>query len=478
MYQATLTGPGTSTPELTQVMATFAGTNTSTLYGFAYDPTGNISETTTLTSAGTASEARTINNLNQVTTNVVTPAVGSPTTYHFTYNLDGTLATKYTGSGATLNQLNFTWDADGDQRLLSVSQTLDVTTKTLVAFTYDSIGRMLTRTPYTDGEAGTATRFEWDNFDCVREFTPDGVFRYYIPQGELLTFDYTPSGDSTSTYCVHSDALGSVRAITDDTGAVVAHYEYDAFGNLLPSSSDLSPSFPYRYVGSLGVRWDETLGMYYCRQRWYDATLQRWISRDPLGSINRYVCCGNQPTAYVDPMGLLPAFPYHPQAPLLQPSIDIVKIIDSKLGSSMQSEVNLGIMSASPLSGDHMGYTSPAGITIDAVKIAGLYQSASGPRNNCPTKGQQIVIAGTLVHEQTHWTSGLYGFMNATLNIIYPSQTMLFLREAESVEAEISFLQKALAANLNLNPADIALVSRRLTDARQTWHNLLYQGHY
>jgi uncharacterized protein RhaS with RHS repeats len=49
------------------------------------------------------------------------------------------------------------------------------------------------------------------------------------------------------------DALGSVRVITDSTGSVVAHYEYDAWGNLLPSSADLTPSFAYRLGVDLTV---------------------------------------------------------------------------------------------------------------------------------------------------------------------------------------------------------------------------------
>ena len=110
---------------------------------------------------------------------------------------------------------------------------------------------MLLRTPYTSGIAGTPTSFEWDGWTCVRESRPEGVFRYDAPQGELITFDYTPNGGPTESSALHSDALGSVRAISDDTGAVVANFEYDAWGNLLPSSSDLAAGFAYRFVGAL-----------------------------------------------------------------------------------------------------------------------------------------------------------------------------------------------------------------------------------
>ena len=302
-YQATLTGTGAATPEFTQVMATYSGTNTSTLYSYAMDGVGNITGTSTQTSAGTATTARTFNDLNQVTTNVVTPVSGGPTTYTYSFNLDGTLASKTDGT----NTWAYTWDPDGDQRLLSFAYN----GVTLVAFTYDEKGRMLTRTPYSGGEAGPATQFEWDDWTCVREFTPTGTFRYYAPQGELITFDFTTSGDepTTTTYCCHADALGSIRAITGSAGTVLAHYEFDAWGNQLSSSSDLTPSFPYRYVGAYGVRWDATLGMYYCQQRWYDPSLQKWISRDPERSLNRYDYCDNDPLDYIDRTGLGPLGP-------------------------------------------------------------------------------------------------------------------------------------------------------------------------
>lgn len=60
----------------------------------------------------------------------------------------------------------------------------------------------------------------------------------------------------------------------------------DAWGNLLPSSSDgISGGFPYRFVGALGVRADLTTSLIYMRARWYDGIgLQRFISRVPLAN--------------------------------------------------------------------------------------------------------------------------------------------------------------------------------------------------
>ncbi|MEW6277754.1 MAG: hypothetical protein AB1758_03950, partial [Candidatus Eremiobacterota bacterium] len=60
------------------------------------------------------------------------------------------------------------------------------------------------------------------------------------------------------------DALGSVRALTDSTGAVVAHWEYGAWGDTLSTSAEPSGfTMPYKFVGSLGVRHDPATGLFY-----------------------------------------------------------------------------------------------------------------------------------------------------------------------------------------------------------------------
>jgi RHS repeat-associated protein len=123
------------------------------------------------------------------------------------------------------------------------------------------------------------TVFEWDGWTCIRETTAGEQTRYYAPWGELLTFER-----DGVTYQVVSDALGCVRVVTDETGAVVARMDFDPWGNLLPASFDLVPGgMPYRFVGALGCRWDSATEHIYMRNRWYEPSLQRFVSRDPLG---------------------------------------------------------------------------------------------------------------------------------------------------------------------------------------------------
>ena len=86
--------------------------------------------------------------------------------------------------------------------------------------------------------------------------------------------------------------------------------DYGAWGETLPGGFDSVPGgMPYSFVGALGVRTDVDTGLLWMRQRWYDPTLQRFISRDQLHSKNRYDYAGGSPTVFVDVTGLEPTTP-------------------------------------------------------------------------------------------------------------------------------------------------------------------------
>ena len=75
------------------------------------------------------------------------------------------------------------------------------------------------------------------------------------------------------------------------------------------SASAVSPVPRHRkqfgWVDAHGA--DADTGLLYMRQRWYDPTLQRFISRDPIGlrgGANLYGYCLGRPHSAVDPMGL------------------------------------------------------------------------------------------------------------------------------------------------------------------------------
>ncbi len=105
----------------------------------------------------------------------------------------------------------------------------------------------------------------------------------------------------------HGDATDGTRGLTDPAQAVTDSLQYDAFG--APVSTTGTSVTPYRHKGGQGYRTDPDSGLLLLGRRYYDRSLGRFISRDPLGysagDVNLYRYAGNNPVNGSDPSGLL-----------------------------------------------------------------------------------------------------------------------------------------------------------------------------
>ncbi|SEN81145.1 RHS repeat-associated core domain-containing protein [Lihuaxuella thermophila] len=108
------------------------------------------------------------------------------------------------------------------------------------------------------------------------------------------------------TYYYQLNGHGDVVALTDSSGAVVATYEYDAYGNLLKETGTIEN--PYRYAG---YRYDKAVGLYYLQTRYYNPSTGRFLTKDtfdgfnqtkPL-SLNKFAYVENNPVLYTDEDG-------------------------------------------------------------------------------------------------------------------------------------------------------------------------------
>lgn len=101
------------------------------------------------------------------------------------------------------------------------------------------------------------------------------------------------------------DGHGSVRFLTDTSGAITGTYTFDSFGNLL-TSTGITPN-NYLYAGE---QLDPNLGFYYLRARYMSPSSGRfWTldefeaeSNDPLG-LHKYLYAESNPINRVDPTG-------------------------------------------------------------------------------------------------------------------------------------------------------------------------------
>ncbi len=111
---------------------------------------------------------------------------------------------------------------------------------------------------------------------------------------------YTPDGNWFYAY----DGNGNVTTLVSTTdGTITAQYDYSPFGLTLSQSGPAADANTYRFSTKTI---DET-GLYYYGFRYYNPTLGRWMSRDPIeefGGVQLYGVIQNNPVWTVDPFGL------------------------------------------------------------------------------------------------------------------------------------------------------------------------------
>jgi RHS repeat-associated protein len=126
------------------------------------------------------------------------------------------------------------------------------------------------------------------------------LFLLVIPSAMTIP---APASAQTVEY-MHTDALGSIVAITNASGVVVERNEYEPYGDDLAGVKD-GPGF----TGHVS---DAATGLSYMQQRYYDPQVGRFLSVDPVtadssgGNFNRYWYANNNPYKFTDPDGRLP----------------------------------------------------------------------------------------------------------------------------------------------------------------------------
>ena len=231
----------------------------------------------------------------------------------------------------------YTYDANN--RLLT-----EIVNEQITAYSYDLNGNILTRNNSTsqstynwnhenrliESEVITSTGINTAtyryNSDGIRIASIiDGVeIRYLIdanqPYAQIIE-EYTPEGETKATYTYGQDlisqnrngltsfyvvdGLGSTRALTNNEGNVTDKYTYDGYGQLLNKTGTTTNNYLYT-----GEQFVPELNAYYLRDRYYDQSIGRFISKDPWEgeiqdprTLDGYQYGANNPIIYVDPSG-------------------------------------------------------------------------------------------------------------------------------------------------------------------------------
>jgi RHS repeat-associated protein len=146
---------------------------------------------------------------------------------------------------------------------------------------------------------GVKTTHVWDGGQMVAELNASNAVtaRYIRGAGGRIVSSLDASG--AARYYMYN-GHGDVAGLTDASGALAKTYRYDAFGgeaNPVPTDPN-----PFRYAGEY---FDGETGDYYLRARYYDPSMGRFASEDPIrNGYNWYVYASNNPVNFIDSSGL------------------------------------------------------------------------------------------------------------------------------------------------------------------------------
>ncbi len=209
------------------------------------------------------------------------------TTYQ--YDDDGFLRTKVEGISST------TYDYSSRGELLEVALPGGNTIK----YVHDPLGRRIAK----QVNSVTTEKYLWDGLTQL-------LAVYNGSNNLLMRFEYADARmpfkmvKGGSAYYLTYDQVGSLRVVTDASGAVVKRIDYDSFGNII---NDSAPSFevPFGFAGGLH---DRDTGLVRFGFRDYDPEVGRWTAKDPIGfdggDWDLYAYTLGDPVNFVDPMGL------------------------------------------------------------------------------------------------------------------------------------------------------------------------------
>jgi RHS repeat-associated protein len=224
---------------------------------------------------------------NPLSYNTSNQLLGSPVS-SFSYDKNGNMLSKALAAGTS----TYTWDFEN--RLLSATVPSGTSTSTNVTFRYDPFGRRIEKIAPSG-----ATVYLYDGANVVAEVSTTGTVAAAYVQGAGIDEPLAMQRGGYVGY-YNADALGSVTSLTNTAGKTISSYVYRAFGSTTATEGIFNP---FRYTAR---EQDTETGLYYYRARYYDPSIGRFLSEDPIrfwGGIDFYKYVDNDPTNSVDPSG-------------------------------------------------------------------------------------------------------------------------------------------------------------------------------
>ena len=204
---------------------------------------------------------------------------------------------------------------DAWNRLVKVTDASDVS---IQENEFDGLNRRIVKIDKT-GASDVTYDYYYNQQWQVAEIRKDGdadPWKQYVYHPEYVDaiavryYDSDTDGTGVVSHYYLQDANYNVTAVTDNTGTVKERYAYTPYGevtfldaNFANPATSSAISNEYLYTGR---RLDPETGLQLNRNRFYHATMGRWMNRDPIGykgGMNLYGYVDNEPMEYNDPYG-------------------------------------------------------------------------------------------------------------------------------------------------------------------------------
>lgn len=206
----------------------------------------------------------------------------------------------YVSANSTLN-----WDSENRK----IAATVNGVTTT---YYYDAQSRRIAQST-----GSSITLYLYDTWNVIAEYTASGALTKTLTWGMdlsqsmqgaggvggLLAVTETPASGAPTTYYPLYDGNGNITEYINQSATIVAHYQYDPFGNTTVATGAKANDFAYRFSTK---PLDSGTGFYYYGYRYYDPITGRWPSRDPIeeeGGLNLYGFVGNDGVDRFDVLG-------------------------------------------------------------------------------------------------------------------------------------------------------------------------------
>jgi RHS repeat-associated protein len=224
-----------------------------------------------------------------------TPSADASFTY--TYDANGNLISQTSKSTGAIT----TYTYDDRNRLISVvTKSAAGTVTQQVAYTYDLLDRLISRTLTPVGQGATSvsyTVYDGSSSTIAYQFSPSGTDRALDdPAVDQVLADSNLSG-SVSWYL--TDPENTVRDVINSSGVSLDHIVYGSFGNIA-SETQLGVNLLAAFGGAgAGATLDRSTGLVLIGSRAYDPAVGRFLQPNPAGfsagDPNLYLYAGNDP---------------------------------------------------------------------------------------------------------------------------------------------------------------------------------------